>query len=193
MPNGAVNDYHALIVPVEHKQQGALALIDNLLTRLVFVFERCIQTKRGYHTHVQCIPIDAGSGPSIQSKMMEMAVHSGFQLKEITSDLDLTALGGDWSHGYFYAEIPLAGSNDFRRFINRASGEGKEMSNVHVPLQFGREVLAAVAGNADMGWWKACVVSQEKEEELALAFRKSLGSVRANVYGIQLIVIEFSF
>jgi hypothetical protein len=50
------------------------------------------------------------------------------------------------------------------------------MSNVHVPLQFGREVLAAVAGNA-VGRWKACVVSQEKEEELALAFRKSLGSV----------------
>ena len=37
MPNGAVNNYHALNVPVEHKQQGALVdrqLTDEISVRL---------------------------------------------------------------------------------------------------------------------------------------------------------------
>eukprot|EP00804_Cyclotella_cryptica_P021812 CCRYP_000803-RC/>CCRYP_000803-RC protein AED:0.13 eAED:0.13 QI:0/0.33/0/1/0.33/0/4/0/756 len=196
MPKGAVNDFHALIVPVDHKQQGALVdrklapEIDDIKTKLrlharqvlqkdLFVFERSIQTKGGYHTHVQCIPVDAGSGPSIQSKMLEMAVYAGFQLKEITSDLGLGALVDDFSGGYFYAEIPLpGGGHDFRRFIYHAGEGGNEKVNSGtVPLQFGREVLAAVMENPDIGQWKACVMSQEKESDLTIAFRKSLASV----------------
>ena len=155
----------------------------NVLQKDLFVFERCIQTKGGYHTHVQCIPVDTDSGPTIQSKMLEMAIRAGFQLKEITSDLGLNALEDDWSDGYFYAEIPLpGGGNEFRRFIYRA-GDGKSDNNGgggsrgHVPLQFGREVLAEVMGNSDIAQWKACVVSQEKEEELTGEFRKSLGNI----------------
>lgn len=197
MPKGGVNDHHALIVPVEHGGDGAL--VDKklapemesvksklrlhartVLNKDLFVFERCIQTKGGYHTHVQCIPVDAGLGPKIQSKMLEMAVRAGFQLKEITSDLGLNALEDDWSDGYFYAEIPLPGGGDeFRRFIYRAGGDGNVggRGKNTVPLQFGREVLAEVMGNPDIGQWKACVVPQEKEEELTTEFRKSLSSV----------------
>jgi len=195
MPKGAVNDFHALIVPVDHKQQGALVdrklapEINDIKTKLrlharqvlqkdLFVFERSIQTKGGYHTHVQCIPIDAGSGPSVQSKMLEMAMYAGFQLKEITSDLDLGALVDDCSGGYFYAEIPLpGGGNECRRFIYHAGEGGNDMNSGTVPLQFGREVLAAVMENPDIGQWKACVVSQEKESALTIAFRKSLATV----------------
>ena len=194
MPKGAVNANHALIVPVEHGGDGALVnrkLIPELesvksklrvharmaLNKDLFVFERCIQTKGGYHTHVQCIPVESGSGPAIQSKMLEMAVRAGFQLKEITSDLGLNALEDDWSGGYFYAEIPLpGGGDDFRRFIYRAGDDnnGGGHGRGTVPLQFGREVLAEVMGNADISQWKACVVSKEKEEELTTEFRKSL-------------------
>ena len=152
------------------------------LQKDLFVFERCIQTKGGYHTHVQCIPVDASSGPTIQSKMLEMAVQAGFQLKEITSDLGLNALDDDWSDGYFYAEIPLpGGGNEFRRFIYRAGDRSNENINNGrrgtVPIQFGRQVLAEVMGNPDIGQWKACVVSQEKEEELTVSFRKSLAKM----------------
>ena len=203
LPKGGVNEHHALIVPVEHGGDGALVNrklspeIESVKSKLrlhartvlnkdLFVFERCIATKGGYHTHVQCIPVDANSGPTIQSKMLDMASRVGFQLKEITSDLGLNALDDDWSDGYFYAEIPLPGGGDeFRRFIYRAGGEdsggadnnGGGRRGPTVPLQFGREVLAEVMDNPDIGQWKACVVSKEKEEELTIAFRKSLSSV----------------
>jgi diadenosine tetraphosphate (Ap4A) HIT family hydrolase len=189
MPKGAINEFHALIVPIDHKHQGALVdsklapEIEDIKTKLrshaqkalnkdLFVFERCIQTKGGYHTHIQCIPVDNGSGKDIQSKMMEMSLAHNFKLKEITSDLGLPALGGEWEDGYFYAEVPLPGGGGFRRFVYNAGEDGGT-----VPLQFGREVLAAVIGDEKISQWKSCLLSQEKEEELTVAFRKSLESV----------------
>ena len=196
MPKGAVNEFHSLIVPVEHGGDGAFVTkrwateIENIKSKLrmhartalqkdLFVFERCIQTKGGYHTHVQCIPVEAGSGQAIQLKMLEMSIRCGFQLREISSGLSLNALEEDWSDGYFYAEIPLGGGDEYRRFIYRAghaSGDNQS-SRAHVPLQFGREVLAEVLNKPEIGHWKACVVSKEKEEELAASFRASLASV----------------
>ncbi|KAL7538945.1 hypothetical protein ACHAWF_006251 [Thalassiosira exigua] len=200
MPKGAADPRHALIVPVEHGGSGAMVdsrLAPELIrvrdelraharTKLgkdLFVFERCFETRGGYHSHVNLVPVDAASGPSIRSKMMEMATRCGFALKEITSDLGLSALGDDWSGGYFYAEVPLpGGGGDFRRFVYRAgdgdeggaNGEGGGGAGRRVPLQFGREVLAEVMGNPNIAQWKACVVSKEKEDELAEEFRQSL-------------------
>ena len=130
---------------------------------------------------MQCIPVDADSGPAIQAKMLDLALRNGFKLKEITSDLGLNALADDWSDGYFYAEIPLPGrGEECRRFIYRA-GDGNGATGHGgrgaVPLQFGREVLAEVTQNPDIGQWKACVVSNEKEEEWTAKFRKSLARV----------------
>jgi diadenosine tetraphosphate (Ap4A) HIT family hydrolase len=196
MPKGAVNEFHSLIVPVEHGGDGAFVTkklapeMETVKSKLrtharaalqkdLFVFERCIQTKGGYHTHVQCIPVEAGSGPAIQSKMLEMSIRNGFHLREITSELSLNALEGDWSNGYFYVEIPLGGGDEYRRFIYRAGDKSgdEQGSRTHVPLQFGREVLAEVLNKPEIGHWKACVVSREKEEELTASFRTSLASL----------------
>ena len=199
MPKGPVNEFHALIVPVEHGGEGAfvskklageMELVKSklrshartMLQKDLFVFERCIQTKGGYHTHVQCIPVDTGSGPAIQSKMLAMAAKAGFQLREITSELSLNALEEDWADGYFYVEIPLPGEGgEYRRFIYRAGDNvantkdnGQASGRVQVPLQFGREVLAEVLNKPEVGHWKACVVSKEREEELTAQFRNSL-------------------
>jgi hypothetical protein len=46
-----------------------------------------------------------------------------------------------------------------------------------VPLQFGREVLAAVLGKPELAHWKSCVVDKEQEAEVAGAFRKSMEEV----------------
>jgi hypothetical protein len=194
MPKGGVNQHHALIVPVEHGGNGAMVNrtlsheMESVKTKLrvhartalkkdLFVFERSIQTKGGYHPHVQCIPVDLDSGPMIQKIMMAMASKAGFHLKEITGDLGLNALQDDWSDGYFYAEIPLPGGRDeFRRLIYSA-GDGNDDNNNRqgsVPIQFGREVLAEVLRNPNLSHWKACVVSQERETELTAEFRKSL-------------------
>ncbi|KAL3777172.1 hypothetical protein ACHAW5_009296 [Stephanodiscus triporus] len=203
MPKGGVNEHHTLIVPVEHGGDGAMVNrklapeMESVKAKLrlhartalkkdLFVFERSIQTKGGYHPHVQCIPVDLDSGSTIQKVMVDMASKAGFRLKEITGDLGLNALEDDWSNGYFYAEIPLPGGGDeFRRFIYRA-GDGNDdinnSDNCHrgqgtVPLQFGREVLAEVMCNPDISQWKACVVSQEKETEFTAEFRKSLNAL----------------
>jgi hypothetical protein len=196
LPKGGVNEHHALIVPVEHGGDGAMVnrkLAPEMesakaklrlhartaLKKDLFVFERSIQTKGGYHPHVQCIPVDLDSGPMIQKVMVDMASKAGFRLKEITGEIGLYALEDDWSDGYFYAEIPLPGGGDeFRRFIYRAGdGKGDISNRGTVPLQFGREVLAEVMGNPDISQWKACVVSQEKETELTTEFRKSLNAL----------------
>ena len=189
LPKGGVNEHHVLIVPVEHSGDGAMvnrktaSEMDSLKAKLrlhtrtslkkdLFVFERSIQTKGGYHSHIQCIPVDLDSGSAIQKVMLEMASKAGFRLKEITGELSLHALEDDWSEGYFYAEVPLPGGGDeFRRFIYRAGDESGT-----VPLEFGRMVLAEVMGNPQIRQWKACVVSQEKETELAAEFRMSLSA-----------------
>jgi len=36
-----------------------------------------------------------------------------------------------------------------------------------VPLQFGHEVVAQVMGKPELAEWKACVVNEDKETELA--------------------------
>ena len=194
LPKGGVNEYHSLIVPVEHGGDGVSVTrkieseIDSIKSKLrkharaalqkdLFIFERSIQTKGGYHPHIQCIPVDAGLGPKIQSKMLEMASRSGFKLKEITGEIPLSSLDDDWSEGYFYAEVPLpGGGDDYRRYLYRVA-DGGNGSKSFVPIQFGREVLAEVMNNPDVAQWKACVVSKEREEEWTNQFRESLSDI----------------
>ena len=192
LPKGGVNEYHSLIVPVEHGGDGASVTrkieseIGSIKTKLrkhardvlqkdLFIFERSIQTKGGYHPHIQCIPVDAGLGPKIQSKMLEMATRAGFKLKEITGEIPLSSLDDDWSEGYFYAEVPLPGGDEYRRYLYRVADGGGSKS--FVPIQFGREVLAEVMDNPDVAQWKACVVSKEREEEWTKQFRESLSDI----------------
>lgn len=181
MPKGPIHkEGHVLIVPVGHSSQGALSQpglcveLDALKERLrkhaadkldteLFIFERAIQTKGGYHTHVQCVPVPPNTGPKLQATMMGMAKASGFQIREINSDIGLAAMAEE---GYFYAEI-AAPKGDNKRFLYRA-GPGAV-----VPLQFGREVIASVLDNPKLAHWKACVLEEAEETTLAMEFRKS--------------------
>lgn len=190
MPKGPVHKGHALIVPVTHSSKGALVdrsvarEVDLLTERLrqhasdvygmdLFVFERAIQTKGGYHTHVQCIPIERGLGMKLQATMIALAKSTPkFDLKELNSDLALAAMASDDddedSGGYFYAQVPIS-SKETKRFLYKAPANGGGA----VPLQFGREVLAQVMDNPDLAHWKACVEDEEKETALTAAFRES--------------------
>ena len=92
----------------------------------LFVFERAIPTRGGYHAHVNCIPIDKGLGPQLRTEMMKFAAASnegrGFQLREIqSSDVSIHTILSNANedgelNGYFYAEIPY-GDNDIKRFL----------------------------------------------------------------------------
>jgi diadenosine tetraphosphate (Ap4A) HIT family hydrolase len=191
MPKGPVHpEGHVLIVPVNHSGKGALmnrsvaAEMEDLKQRLrkhasdvwqmdLFVFERAIQTKGGYHTHVQCIPIKRGLGIKLQATMVAMARSiPSFDLRELNSDLALGAMTNDEDDGgYFYAEVPISRKEN-KRFLHKAKVEEGQRGAV-VPLQFGREVLASVLDEPNLAHWKACVLDQEKETELANAFRET--------------------
>lgn len=192
MPKGPIDPGHVLLVPVSHSSKGALMQpsvseeMEDLKAKLrkhasevyqkeLFVFERAIQTRGGYHTHVQCIPVKAGLGVKIQATMMGMARSTpGFDLKELNSDLALSAFvsnDDEDDEGYFYAEVPVS-AKECKRFLYKAKTmEGQRRT---VPsVQFGREVLATVLEKPDFAHWKACVVDEEKETEIADAFRES--------------------
>jgi hypothetical protein len=202
-----------LLVPVVHSSRGAARLtsakdeFDDLLERLrahaeevygrqLFVFERAFQTKGGYHTHVQCIPVEHGLGIRLQTTLLAASSRLGMNLRELSSDVQLATIlssaassngdddgeDGNDELGYFYAEVPSVG-NTIHRFLytakaravenDRQRGGSSSSRSVIPSVQFGREALAAVLNQPDLAHWKACVVDQEKETELATTFRQS--------------------
>jgi diadenosine tetraphosphate (Ap4A) HIT family hydrolase len=197
MPKGPVHPGHILLVPIRHTSQGALrsapvsAEMDGLKARLrehasaeydcdLFVFERAVQTRGGYHTHVQCVPVPRQVGQRLATTMQAQAGKAGMDLKEIKSDIGASALladddeDHDESEGYFYAEVPTAGCG-FRRFLHRQV-PGRHRGGT-IPLQLGREVVAAVLEKPELAHWKSCLLEKEEETKLATQFRESFGLV----------------
>ena len=192
MPKGPIHQGHVLLIPVQHTSQGALkdTQLSEELDRIkaglrehaskeydmdLFVFERAIQTKGGYHTHVQCIPIPRQKGAEIRATMIAQGRKSNADIRELSSDLGLAAVLGDSDEldgGYFYAEIQGVGP-EYRRFLYKATKGGS------LPLQFGREVVAAVLRKPELAHWKSCLLDKEKEAEMAAALRQSLSQYLA--------------
>lgn len=186
MPKGPVHPGHILLVPVTHTREGAWNLNNEwigLLEKLqqhassaydmdMFVFERSVETKGGYHTHVQCVPVPRDSTTKLQTTMMAHAKASGFDLRPIQSDLGVkTMMSKDDS--YFYAEIRTRSQNS--RFFYCYNMNDREAATV--PLQFAREVLASVMKNPKLAHWKACVVDKQQETDLAGKFRDSFNGM----------------
>lgn len=182
MPKGPVHPGHILLVPVTHTSEGAWTLNQEWLKLVkkvqehasraydmdLFVFERSMKTRGGYHTHIQCVPVPRDSSTRLQTTMMAHAKASGFDLRPIQSDLGVKAII-EKNDSYFYSEIRTR--SHVHRFLFRR-GAGEE-NNSTVPLQFAREVLASVLNNPKLAHWKACVVDKEQETQLASDFRKS--------------------
>ena len=86
--------------------------------------------------------------------------------------------------GYFYAEVPI-GDMEYKRFLyqtttnsnNNINNTKGRIGTGSVPLQFGREGLAAVLGKPDLAHWKSCVVDKEQELLIASKVRESLTSI----------------
>lgn len=205
LPKGPVHPGHMLLVPVAHSSQGAAQLsnsshleYEDLLDRLrahaeeaygrqLFVFERAFQTRGGYHTHIQCIPVEHGVGFKLQTTLLAASARLGMNLREISSDIPLaTILSSSGSSkddegetGYFYAEVPTTAINVNRLLYTAktkpsdSDRHGSSSKSIIPPVQFGREALAAVLNQPDLAHWKACLVDQEKETELATSFRQS--------------------
>lgn len=206
-PEGEGKDSHKRILGafldpspgVEDEVRQALSQLrrhaSGVLGKDLFVFERAIPTRGGYHAHINCIPVERGLGPKLQSIMMAMATRGdGFDLREIQNDnISLATIlrnadDDEALIGYFYAEIPLGECGAVKRLLYKAKGGGnlKSIENgtesetqsrtPFVPLQFGRDVLASALGDENIANWKGCTVSKEKEEEWTQQFRTSFNS-----------------
>ena len=116
--------------------------------------------------------------------MLAQARKLGMDLREINSDVGLQAVltsdedDADNEGGYFYAEVPVVGT-EFKRFLYKATVGDSGRRAISVPLQFGREVLAAVLGEPKLAHWKSCVVDQDQESAIAAAFRESFSRANA--------------
>ena len=186
MPKGPVHQGHVLLIPVQHNDSGAFtnpvmaeeasSLIERMRRHTndvfsmdLYVFERAMQTKGGYHTHVQCVPVPRNVTAKLQMAMTNQARKIGIDMRELSADLPLSTVlsRDDAGYGYFYAELPSA-DGGMRRYMYMSDGR------TAVPLQFGREVVAAALGKPELAHWKSSVVSREKEAELASSLRESL-------------------
>jgi diadenosine tetraphosphate (Ap4A) HIT family hydrolase len=183
MPKGPIHPGHMLLVPVTHTNKGAWVgghteewteLVRKLQTHAsqaydmdLLVFERAMETKGGYHTHVQCVPIPKDCTSSLRATMMAHSKACGFDLRTIESDLGITAMISS-EDSYFYAEIVTQSHR--HRFLYKHDDDA---STSVVPLQFAREVLASVLKNPKLAHWRSCVVEKEKESELASDLRSS--------------------
>mmetsp|Transcript_24988 Transcript_24988/g.38196 ORF Transcript_24988/g.38196 Transcript_24988/m.38196 type:complete len:624 (+) Transcript_24988:2-1873(+) len=223
MPKGPVNQHHSLVVPVNHSHPaseiggkrpilgayldstpGAVEGVEEAIRKLrkfsstqlekdLFVFERAFPTRGGYHSHINCIPVDRGLGPKIRTTMMSMAAAANrggtIDIRELQNpEISVTSLlknaEDDGLSGYFYCEVPFGENGDFKRFLYTATDEGEQnggyggggSSRKHIPLQFGREIVASVMGDDNLAHWKGCVLSREIEEEYTESFRKSFDS-----------------
>jgi hypothetical protein len=176
-----------LLVPVQHTSEGALKdarlseEMDEIKKGLrehaskvydmeLFVFERAMQTKGGYHTHVQCIPVPRQRGPEIRATMIAQGRSAGADIRELTSDLGLSAVLGNSEEsydGYFYAEVPVSESEN-RRFLYKST------KGTSLPLQFGREIVATVLRKPELAHWKSCMLDKETEVATSAKLRESL-------------------
>jgi diadenosine tetraphosphate (Ap4A) HIT family hydrolase len=199
LPKGPMHPGHVLIVPVQHNSQGALKdpmvaqEMENIKAKLrqhasisyncdLFVFERAIQTKGGYHTHVQCVPVPRALGLKMQSALLSQCRKFGIEIREINTDVGLHALlngndedDGQSDGGYFYAEIPMLG-RQFKRFLYRAKARAPTVSGRDrsgIPLQLGREVVALVLEDPKLAHWRTCILEEEAETAMAISFRES--------------------
>jgi diadenosine tetraphosphate (Ap4A) HIT family hydrolase len=196
MPKGPMHKGHVLLIPVAHSSQGAF--FDRTVSQEIrelqqalrlhareeydmdlVVFERAIQTRGGYHTHVQCVPVPKGLGVKLETTLRAQGQANQFEFREIQSpDLDISTLlrqddDNDSDGGYFYVEVPMPGSKlEFKRFLYKVQAQ-QEGRGPRVPLQFGREVIAAVMGKKELAHWKSCQVDKEEETKMAVDLRQS--------------------
>lgn len=179
---GAISDSHVLVVSVEHQpcsqalSPEAFGEVERYLAALgacwrargasLVAFERYMALRKsgGNHCHLNAIAVDAaaaqGAGPAFE----KAAAAAGFSLTRLppaTGEAAREAVAAVVGDGeYFQALLP-----DGSRLVHPiAYGERH-------PLNFGREVLAALAGCPERADWKACAVPVDEERARTERFK----------------------
>ncbi|PSC76403.1 Zinc finger CCCH domain-containing 64 [Micractinium conductrix] len=175
LDKGAITDQHCLMLPVEHfpcslaaptstteemgRYLSALRTCFAAGGKELVGFERYMALRKsgGNHCHLNAIAVPAAAAAQARAAFERAAERHGFTLTflpKLIGDAEakeqLRGVVGDGEH--FVALLP-----DGARMAHRiAYGE-------RFPLNFGREVLAELAGCPERADWKACAVSKEEE------------------------------
>ena len=182
LDKGAITNRHALVLPVEHyacsleAPASTISEMDRYLSALkscfaaegkeLVGFERFMRLKKsgGNHCHINVIAVPTAAGKNAATAFENAAAKHGFgftRLPPLKGEEAREALAGVVHNGeYFIALLP-----DGSRLVHPiAYGERH-------PLNFGREVLAELAGVPHRADWKECQGSAEEEEQRTETFR----------------------
>ncbi|KAL0053002.1 hypothetical protein WJX82_011315 [Trebouxia sp. C0006] len=176
MDKGAINEGHVLLLPIEH-YASSLACSANAWAEMqrylsafkacaasqskeVIAFERHLSLvkKGGNHCHINVVSIPASAAPKAKQAFQQAAQAQGFAFTALSkavgkaSRSQLQEVVGDSE--YFLAILP-----DGSRLVHPISREERH------PLDFGRQVVAQLAGTPDRADWKTCQL--EKPQEIA--------------------------
>ena len=181
---GPISDLHVLILPVEHYACGldtpatTAAEIDRYLSSLkscfaaqgkeLVAFERFMRLKKsgGNHCHINVLAIPPTSASRAEQTFASIAATHGFDFVKLPASLKgeearSAAAKLIGNQEYFVAYLP-----DGSRLVHPiVYGERH-------PLNYGREVLAALAEVPERADWKVCQSESVAEEEArTTAFR----------------------
>ncbi|KAL3157811.1 hypothetical protein ABBQ32_012233 [Trebouxia sp. C0010 RCD-2024] len=182
MDKGAINWGHVLLLPIEHFpsslacSENAWAEMQRYLSALkacaasqgkeVVAFERHLSLvkKGGNHCHVNVVPIPSSAGPKCKQAFQQAAQAQGFAFTALTKATGKAArqqlLEAVGESEYFLAILP-----DGSSLVHCISREERH------PLDFGRLVVAQLAGTPDKADWKSCQVDRPAEQARTEAFK----------------------
>lgn len=184
LDKGAITDDHVLILPVEHypcaldASIGAATEIDRYVSALrsfyaskgkeIVGFERYMRFKKtgGNHCHLNFIAISRTAAQESKKAFEEAGQQHGLNFaylppaagEEAWETVRENAGNGE----YFVAFLP-----DGARLVHPIT------PGVQCPLNFGREVLARLAGVPHRADWKACQQNPEEEAARTARFRSA--------------------
>lgn len=182
LDKGAITDRHVLLLPVEHYAcslevpASTTAEMERYLSALkscfaaegkeLVGFERFMRLKKsgGNHCHINVIAVPTGAAKNAAAAFESAAARHGFgftKLPAARGEEAKEALARAVNNGeYFVALLP-----DGSRMVHPiAYGERH-------PLNFGREVLAELAGVPHRADWKECQGTPAEEDQRTQAFR----------------------
>jgi diadenosine tetraphosphate (Ap4A) HIT family hydrolase len=188
LDKGALSDRHVLLLPVEHapsttalplsaaaelwRYQAALRQLAAPDALICFERHLALRSKGGNHAHLNCLPLPAAAAAQAQAAFESAAAAAGVTFAHLPPCPDPEAAARQLAAAVpMGAEYFCATLADGARLVHVHGGAGR------LGLQFGREVLAGLLGDASRADWRNCVLDEAGEEARAGAFRTAFAAV----------------
>ncbi|XP_015925567.1 CWF19-like protein 1 [Parasteatoda tepidariorum] len=177
LPKGGLVEDHLLILPIEHKDAvvnvsepayDEIYRFKKVLSKYfydngkdVIFFERNLSSA---HLQIQVVPVPDSVTSKVKNTILELGAAHGVEFDELP-EFSLIKQIVPENKPYIYFEIVRN---------KKISTKLLCVINKHIPIQFGRMVLASkpILDLPDRIDWKSCALTEEEERNLAEQFRK---------------------